>query len=314
MPKIYKYFSNKVIDLVFKKDGFCCVRCSLPKDYNDPYELFLGMDLTVPTEHLASYSDIIDEIPQYPTTCFSKSPIVSPMWAHYAHNHSGFVLEFDVDSLNKHFEGNLISDVNYKNKPDEGLADLLAKVSVIKKPRYVVWLHGAVFKEAYFSKHMDWHYEQESRFVSLKNATKTVMGNEILHIPSDCVTSIIVGNNYPTEQVPITTELSNNYSLSWYELKIGKSYPRPYLKNISGDIFVFINDNIVEAEDVCGSCSEPLLGRTELCPWCSITDAHKQEAAQGNPFRMMDRYGTLEKYLEEVSKIGSKRTKEQNQQ
>lgn len=48
MGKIYKYFSYDVLDLVFAREGFCGVKCSLPKDYNDPYELFLGMDLSIP--------------------------------------------------------------------------------------------------------------------------------------------------------------------------------------------------------------------------------------------------------------------------
>ncbi len=59
MGKIYKYFSYDVLDLVFAREGFCGVKCSLPKDYNDPYELFLGMDLSIPPEHLAFCHDVI---------------------------------------------------------------------------------------------------------------------------------------------------------------------------------------------------------------------------------------------------------------
>jgi hypothetical protein len=81
--KTYKYFSSDVLELVFERDEFCSVKCSLPKDYNDPFELFLGVDLNVSTQCMATYREIIDEVPQFPTTCFSKSPIVPPMWAHY---------------------------------------------------------------------------------------------------------------------------------------------------------------------------------------------------------------------------------------
>ncbi|WP_232615383.1 DUF2971 domain-containing protein [Photobacterium carnosum] len=97
MGKIYKYFSHDVLELVFDREEYCGIKCSLPKDYNDPYELFLGMDLNTPPEQLAFYHDIIADIPQNPTSCFSLSPIVSPMWAHYAKNHTGFVLEFDLE-------------------------------------------------------------------------------------------------------------------------------------------------------------------------------------------------------------------------
>ena len=97
--KIYKYFSGDVLDLVFEREGFCGLKCSFPNDYNDPYELFLGVDLNISTELLATYREIIREIPQYPTTCFSNSPVITPMWAHYARNHTGFIVEFDVECL-----------------------------------------------------------------------------------------------------------------------------------------------------------------------------------------------------------------------
>ncbi|WP_375280062.1 hypothetical protein [Pseudooctadecabacter sp.] len=51
MAKVYKYFSHEVFDLVFDREGFCGLKFSFPKDYNDPYELFLALDLSVPTEH-----------------------------------------------------------------------------------------------------------------------------------------------------------------------------------------------------------------------------------------------------------------------
>ena len=42
--KIYKYFSAEVLELIFKREGFVGIKCSLPNQYNDPYELFLGVD------------------------------------------------------------------------------------------------------------------------------------------------------------------------------------------------------------------------------------------------------------------------------
>lgn len=63
---------------------------------------------------------------------FSKSPIVSPMWAHYANNHTGFVLEFDLDKLQEHFIGNPIWDVTYRNAPSEHLQPILQRAAVLK--------------------------------------------------------------------------------------------------------------------------------------------------------------------------------------
>lgn len=42
IKSIYKYLGPEMIDKVFQTDGVT-LRCSLPKDFNDPYELFLTL-------------------------------------------------------------------------------------------------------------------------------------------------------------------------------------------------------------------------------------------------------------------------------
>ncbi|WP_205350820.1 DUF2971 domain-containing protein [Vibrio cholerae] len=304
MEKIYKYFSYDVLDLVFAREGFCGVKCSLPKDYNDPYELFLGMDLSIPTEHLAFYHDVISGIPQNPTTCFSYSPIVSPMWAHYANNHSGFVLEFDLDGLQKHFEGNPIWKVSYRKAPLESLKGILARAAGTLKPRHSYALQEAVFVESYFSKYDQWSYEQECRFVDMKKVTENVAGNDILFIPLEFVTAFIAGPKFPSDMVQRSNEITAIADMKWYELVIGKSHPQPYVKDDNSDVFIFKDKQLVLSVHNCNLCSEPLVNDNELCPWCTITESHREIAAQRNPFRMISAMGGLEEYMEAMSKIG----------
>ena len=309
---IYKYFSGGVMDLVFQRDGFSGVKCSLPKDYNDPYELFLGVDLDVSTEFLATYRDIVQDLPQLPTTCFSKSPIVSPMWAHYSQNHSGFVLEFDVEALRECFEEIEIRDVDYKAGPNPGLAESLKRAAVTKKPRHAVWLRQVVLSEAYFSKYEDWKYEQECRLVDRNQYVEDVAGNDILFIPSDCVTAMIVGNKFLKDNIPSSKELAASHGIDWYQIEIGKSLPFPYMMSGDGGAFLFKNGEVREAVGMCEGCSEPLPNGGELCAWCSITDAHAEEAARGNPFRMLDHYGGLKEYMAAVQNIEAKLAKVRN--
>ena len=304
MSKIYKYFSHDVIDLVFQRDNFCGIKCSLPKDYNDPYELFLGMDLNTPADQLAFYNDVISSIPQYPTSCFSKSPIVSPMWAHYANNHTGFVLEFDLEKLQEHLKGNPIWDVSYRSQPHESLKNILQRAAVLKKPRYAYQLQKFVFVESYFTKYDEWKYEKECRFVDMNKVTENIHGNDILFIPCDFVKSIIVGPKFPTDKIDSTISISDANNLNWYELIIGKSHPKPYLRDMDKEAFIFENENISQAQSTCDSCSEPLVEDSELCPWCSITEAHEEDAAKSNPFRMLDSIGQLESYMKSMSEIG----------
>ena len=301
--KMYKYFSTSAMDLVFQRDGHCGVKCSLPKDYNDPYELFLGVDLSVSTECLATYREIVQQLPHFPTTCFSNSPIVSPMWAHYAQSHSGFVLEFDVESLRDRFDEIEIRDVEYKETPDPALAASLERIAATKKPRHAIWLRQAVLTEAYFSKYKDWSYEQECRLVDRNRYVEKVAGNNILFIPSDCVSAMIVGSSFPENKKSHSKGVAAAHGIDWYQLCIGKSLPKPYLKSADDRVFVFESGKISESPGMCGNCSEPLLRGGELCAWCSISDSHADEAARGNPFRVLDHFGLLEEYFSSVRNI-----------
>jgi len=301
--KMYKYFPGENLSLVFAKDGFCGIKCSLPKDYNDPYELFLGVDLGVSPGLLAAYRDIVQELPQYPTTCFSKSPTVTPMWAHYANNHSGFVLEFDVEEIKANFEEISVSDVQYKDSPDEKIKGFLERASGTKKPRHAIWLQDMVLFQAYFSKSTAWSYEQERRIVADLKYCEVVSGNIILFLPMICLSSIIVGKNIGLDANALSVELATKNSLNWYATVIGKSRAQPFFKDLGGSVSIFDGNKIISAENSCGSCSDPISTGLEFCPWCSITDAHKQKAANGNPLRIMDHYGLLQDYYKGIEKI-----------
>jgi len=305
--KIYKYFSSNVFDLVFAREGFCGVKCSLPKDYNDPYELFLGVDLDVSTECLATYRDIIQKVKQRPTTCFSTSPIVSPMWAHYGENHSGFVLEFDVPSLKEEFKECVLREMEYRDTPNPAIAEILTKATYIMKPRHAIWLQQTVNTASYFTKHNSWSYEQEFRLVDVEGACETVDGNDILFIPNACVSSIILGSKFPTSELEKAKDFFNENKFDLYTLEIGKSYPLPFLTSASNTRHTFDGISINPAEFVCGSCEEPLVDDAEQCAWCAISEDHEADAARGNPLRMLHRIGHLDDYMAGVINIEGRR-------
>jgi hypothetical protein len=301
--KIYKYFASELIDIVFAQEEFCGVKCSYPQEYNDPYELFLGVDTTVDAEELATYKEIIEDVPQFLTSCFSQSPVVPPMWAHYARNQTGFVLEFDVDNLKSNFEGIYLKEITYRTEPDPSLKDRMIMAARRKKGRDAIFLSQAVSHLAYFSKFNEWSYEQEIRLVNIDDHIEKNDENKILNIPLDCVSAIIVGNRCSEEIITRSQEIAFLNNFDWYKLNIGKSYTRPYLKCKKDDVFVYENNKISEPVSSCFECSEPMINNAELCPWCSITDEHRLQAAHANPLRIFDRYGILDDYLEGVEKI-----------
>jgi len=68
MKKIYKYLSSDLIDLIFTSSGYVQLKASFPRDFNDPYELFLGINPTgIDSEIIAYYQETVENIPQIPT-------------------------------------------------------------------------------------------------------------------------------------------------------------------------------------------------------------------------------------------------------
>ena len=123
--KLYKYIAPGTLEKAFTDPSKCGFKFSYPKDYNDPFELFLTINFENDKEIAAFYKEVVIQIPQYPTTCFSKSPTVVPMWAHYAHNSEGFVIEIDEDKLKSIHSDIKIDDVVYRNEPRSEIGSTL---------------------------------------------------------------------------------------------------------------------------------------------------------------------------------------------
>ncbi|MBP2236322.1 hypothetical protein J2Z31_002836 [Sinorhizobium kostiense] len=298
MKLIFKYFSESVVERVFVRDGHVGFKCSLPKDYNDPFELFLGVDLEQGSDLLATYSEVVQEIPSLLTTCFSKSPVVTPMWAHYGNNHKGFVIGFDVAELQEVFQDLLVREISYRDRPSETLISFAEMAAHRKKPRDAMALRNAVLYQAYFSKYLEWSYEQEVRAVNIDEYVENVSGNKILYVPKQCVAAIVSGAKSSSQTRDALQEVAQELGADFYIGRIGRSYPMPYLITDAGSSRVFSDSEISPPIAECAECTEPLRDKGGLCPWCSVDDAHRMAAAMNNPFRILEHYGLLEEYIE----------------
>ncbi|GGY26290.1 hypothetical protein GCM10008098_19080 [Rhodanobacter panaciterrae] len=302
---IYKYFSPSLANIALSENG-ATLKCSLPKDFNDPYELFLTVDFNSDPGALACYQEAIGSIPQLPTTCFSNSPAVSPMWAHYGSNVTGFAVEFDEDLLKEHFPGSQFGDVAYRDEADEGLTEMLYRVHVIKKPRYTYFLQGGVFHAAYFTKTGAWSYESERRMVADETEVRASSELLLLDVPEDCITAIIAGARTNPELVTELQQRATSYSCNFFQMRIGRTQTAPYFLDASGTPYVFNGETIVPAANTCESCKEPLDAGRSKCSWCQISDEHRLEAAMGNPYILLDRVGQLDSYIQSMNDITEK--------
>lgn len=303
--KIYKYASSQFISNIFSLPELVTLKCSLPKDFNDPYELFLTIDFDEEPDALAFYADAVGDLAQLPTTCFSRSPDVIPMWAHYAENHKGFVLEFAETSLMEAFPESGFGDVSYADAPTEDLTDLLYRAFKIGKYRYVYMLRRGVYHAAYFTKTTCWAYEQERRMVAAETEVRKASGILLLDAPVSTIKSIIVGSRAADETKVALLAKSKEIGCNYYEIRIGKSSAKPYFVDSNGNPHVFSDQELRPSDSACEECLEPLPAKSESwrCSWCEINDQLRQDAASRNPYRMLDRAGLLESYIEGMDEI-----------
>lgn len=297
MATIFKYFSDDVLKHVFLQEGHAGFKCTLPEEYNDPFELFLGVDLEQDTEALATYKDIVDKIPSLLTTCFSKSPVIAPLWAHYGNNHKGFVIGFDTDQIQDFFPNVLVREVAYREPPSEDITSRVKLAAQRMKFRDAELLRRTVYFHGYFSKYSAWSYEEEVRGVNLEEYVEDVNGRKILYVPKDAVSSIIVGANSSSDMCEVLQEIARELEANFYVEKIGRSYPKPFLLEDGNSPSVFVDGGIKPADRICEECLEPLRASGELCPWCAINKSDRLNAAARNPFRALDHFGLLEDYL-----------------
>lgn len=303
--KIYKYLGPELGEVALSDDG-ATFKCSLPKDFNDPYELFLTVDFTSDASALACYQEAIGAIPQLPTTCFSASPAVIPMWAHYGKNVTGFVVEIDEDELLKAFPASRLDDVRYQDEPDSGLTEMLYRAHVIGKPRYTYFLQGGTFNAAYFTKLTCWSYEMERRMIVGEDDVRTAESLLLIDVPGNCITAIIAGARADDSLIHSLTGRASALGCPLFTMKIGKTNAAPYFLGSDGIPHVFNGSNLSLASSSCENCSEPISEGNERCSWCQITDGDRIEAALKNPYRMLDRIGMLGSYVDSMDEITRK--------
>ena len=139
-----------------------------------------------------------EELKNIRICCFTRTPRNQMMWAHYADNHKGIVLQFrsyymfDVGSGT--FKG---SDVDYYSKH-------------ISLKRYVEaeqeTLHGddlAFSRFMYCSKSIEWAQEEEIRFFS---------NDTYMPYPEKMLTGILLGSNCPPYRKDLIHKVLSNWN------------------------------------------------------------------------------------------------------
>lgn len=181
------------------------IKLSFLKDVNDPFE-FHGTSYTnFPKKLVDNVKNQLDQTKGM--VCFSETYSNPLMWGHYADNHKGICLAFELNyqSLSKDIK---LNKINYQKR----------------RPNYTEIKDSKSLVQTMSSKSMDWSYEKEHRLLlPLKSAIKLDSGiylhpfdkilelkQVILGLRSNCTPESIINNlaEYDTKISIIGTSMS----------------------------------------------------------------------------------------------------------
>lgn len=128
-------------------------------------------------------------------TCFSRDNANILMWSHYANNHSGVCLGFDIDESDEHLVNFLDETNNQRLFPNGKACKLLpityvpvaARPSIDTTDEQKSWTKILTFKSDL------WKYEQEVRI--MVHSYDQIIFPRTLHYKPDCLKEIICGAN-----------------------------------------------------------------------------------------------------------------------
>jgi len=114
------------------------------------------------------YVGLKNTIEKFRVSCFTESPYSMLMWAHYANNHEGFCIEYEIPPYKEPYiklYHNLMP-VIYGN---ERVSVLDQCVRLLQQPEPTADILWDIFKYGLLMKSTDWKYQNEWRLISYDN-------------------------------------------------------------------------------------------------------------------------------------------------
>lgn len=176
---LFKYKSISGDSFKYTQDIFLNKRIYLPEvlQMNDPTEGLFTLELEDKNNHLTKYANerYIDATKRLGIFSLSESNNNILMWAHYADNHTGICIEFDVSQQGSVFSG--IQKINYSDK-----------LPHIKRNQN----ETEILMQGLLNKTSDWSYEAEWRLINCANKYYQLR-NEII--------TVIVGSRISSDNL-----------------------------------------------------------------------------------------------------------------
>jgi len=149
-----------------------------PKKFNDPFEFVKrpiarlvkgkGLEMLSPDERVLQ-SQMENEINQFGVVCFSKKYDNILLWSHYAENHEGICLGFDISESEGKFH-----DISYQND-----------IEVFNYPDCQETYKENATKQM-TTKGLHWEYEEEIRQIFTDNSFETEYPGKLVEVIFGC--------------------------------------------------------------------------------------------------------------------------------
>jgi hypothetical protein len=288
---LFKYVSNKSAKSALRTEGQFSLRFNLPKNYNDPYELFLNTDKPLEThEEISFYECFLRQLPEEAVSCFSKRPESVVMWAHYCDEGTGICLGIDETNLVNQFEQAFIDDVEYTAEPAMVSAYAVKYAVTTKKNRHTEQLMRMAMRAAYFRKRDDWSYEHERRLIVSQNVVPEIDGRMIATFPATCLRFIIVGPKADSALVEHVVDWAVRSDISVLRMHYSRKRYQPFFTSDTNS-FEWRDGEFVSPEFRCDKCMEPIAQDARVCEWCHVSDEDKRLALISSQFALFRMYG-----------------------
>jgi len=184
---LYKYYSCSGGKAALKSQNLGFRK---PEFFNDPFELTALSNNIGPASKQEKLKQQIDDLKdQVAILCLTRSALNPLMWAHYADQHQGFVVGYDVSGpfLNSP-EYNLITvesgDVLYTNTKTPFALNPESMGALLGVYQHAMGLGAAadqaLARRLFLTKHASWVYEEEVRVVKkVIDWTRTVEEDQV---------------------------------------------------------------------------------------------------------------------------------------
>jgi hypothetical protein len=205
--KILKYFNNYIVENLRSLQER---KVNINKYTQDMVDAFKSKK----TEMIKQYSELYTKRGNLHFGIFCASIIWDSiqMWSYYSKNHTGFCIGFNPERLFPYIPSFRAMKVVYR-KDFPKVNPLATYSSNYESSEFI----DNCFKMSH-TKAIGWKYEKEYRIFSNKFPAGYTKNNRLIAIDNKCFRNLLVGLNFPENELPKMKELAYNLKIPLYKI------------------------------------------------------------------------------------------------